>query len=197
MPEEQARGAVGAHPPPAGADRDGDREPGPRALGERGRRGRPRVAGDRLPLLPDAEPADRHDHGLQPGAGAPVELAVARRRRAPARALREDLSALQGIRAADARGAAAGPRARRARPRGPAQGSAVPARVSPGDPRERRAAAGEDARQGAVPQADAGAFGDLRHRALRGAEGHLGAHVARRRGDLALDGRCADRRRPG
>ena len=100
----------------------------PRPVGGRGRGALQGLARHRLPLLPEPQRAGHGGGRHLARAGAQLRVERGRRPRAGARAVRADLPALQGVRAADARRGAAGARAVGARARRPARGGAVPAR---------------------------------------------------------------------
>ena len=112
-----------------------------------------------------------------------------------ARAVREDLPALQGVRAADARRGRSS-RSSSGRSSAPAcsrrsrTGAATASRILEHALRAARAAAAGPGARPAAPRP----LGRLRHRALHRAEGHLGPGRSRGRADRALDGRRPDRR---
>ena len=161
----------------------------PCAFDRRDRGSLERLAGDRVPLLPEPQRADHRGDRPIAEAGAQLHLRLAGRPRAGPRAVRRDLSALQGIRAADARGDPADARAVGPEARRPARGRDVPARPPGAHPRAcaRTARAGPAASPACAPAP--GAVDHLRHRAVRDPEGHLGPVGSGDRAHRAVDGR--------
>src|SRR5262249_23736890 len=73
----------------------------------------------------------------------------------------------------------------------------VPARPSHADLAKSRSSAAGAAWRRALREAAARAVARVRHRAVRGAEGHVGDEGPRGGGRLAVGAGCADRRRAG
>ena len=164
---------------PAHRAGDGHRALRARADGGRGGHARRRVPRYSLSLLPEPQQAGRGDGAPQPGPGAQLAVYLQGRARPRGGSVRTDLPALQGVRAAAARGADGRGRASAAGARRPAGGGALPARLPDRHPGARgRAAQGRAGTEGHPPPGHGPGAG-LRHRAVRDLEGHLRRHRPR------------------
>jgi len=153
------------------------------------------VARDCVSVLSQPQPAGFSGHRGEPGSGAPLRFGTHRRPGALARSVRADFSALHAVRAAHA-----GRDATRARALGDdarirARRGTVPARSPHADPAPRGAPTSRTAGDRALRAAVVRDLARLRHRAVCGAQGHVGPERPGSGSRGALGARCPARRR--